>query len=292
MDHEFSGIGWWRREPVANVDQGLLLHTGGGHLQGVLALEEAGPGRVQPVLVLDVSLGLGQGEGLLADVLVLGGHGLDLLGGASALGDQLVGVEIQAVLVLADLLVHEWLREHRLVDLVVSVASVSHQIDDTVLVESGTPLSRHLAHVHDGLRIVGVDMENGGVDDTSDIGTVGRGSRETGIGGEADLVVGHHVDGAVGGVVGQIRQMHRLVDDTLAAEGGIAVNQDGHDLLALLVAAVELLGTGLALNDGIDGFQMRRIGHHSQADVLVGHAVQTLNVCAQVVLDISRTLDG
>lgn len=290
MDHEFRGIGWRRGEAVANVDEGLLLDSSGRHLEGVLALEEAGPGRVEPVLVLDVSLGLGQGEGLLADVLVLGGHGLDLLAGDGTFGDQLVGIQIQAVLVLADLLVHQRLREHGLVNLVVSIASVSHQIDDTVLVEGGTPLGSHLAHVHHGLWIISINVEDGSVDHTGDVRAVGRGPGEAGIGGEANLVVGHHVDGAVGGVVGQVRQMHRLVDNALAAEGGITVNQDGHDLLALLVAAVELLGTGLALHHGIHSLQMRGVGHHGQADVLVCDAVQALDVGAQMVLDITGAL--
>ena len=35
------------------------------------------------------------------------------------------------------------------------------------LVESSAPLSGHFANVHDGFRIVGIDVENGGIHDTS-----------------------------------------------------------------------------------------------------------------------------
>lgn len=62
---------------------------------------------------------------------------------------------------LANLLVHEWLGEHGFIDFVVAVAAIADQIDDNVLVECGTPFGGNIAHVHDGLRIVGVHVENG-----------------------------------------------------------------------------------------------------------------------------------
>jgi len=52
----------------------------------------------------------------------------------------------------------------------------------------------------------------------------------TGIGGEADLVVDDDVDGAVSRVVGQVGQVERLEDDALAAERGVAVQEDRHNL--------------------------------------------------------------
>ena len=61
-------------------------------------------------------------------------------------------------------------------------------------------------------------------------------------------------------------------------------------LFAFVVAAVELLGSGFALDDGVDGFQVRWIGDDGQSDVLVGNAVETLDVRAQVIFHITRTL--
>ena len=47
-----------------------------------------------------------------------------------------------------------------------------------------------LADVHDGLRVIGVDVEDRSTDDPGHVSAVGRGAREAGIGGEADLVDG------------------------------------------------------------------------------------------------------
>lgn len=61
-------------------------------------------------------------------------------------------------------------------------------------------------------------------------------------------------------------------------------------LLALVVTTVELFSSALALHDGVHGLQVRRVGTHSQADVLVRHAVQALDVCSQVVLYVTGAL--
>ena len=98
------------------------------------------------------------------------------------------------------------------------------------LVESGTPLGGDVADVHDSFGVIGVDVENGRVDDAGNVRAVWRRARVTGIGGEADLVVGHDVNGTAGRVVGQVRQMERLVDDALARESGVTVQKDRHDL--------------------------------------------------------------
>jgi hypothetical protein len=109
---------------------------------------------------------------------------------------------------------------------------------------------------------------------------------------EADLVVDHDVDGPVGGVVGQVRQVHRFENDALTAEGGVSVEEDRHDLLALAVAPVELFGSCFPLDNRIDSFEMRGVGDHRQADVLVGDAVQPLDVGPQVVLHVAGAVVG
>ena len=104
------------------------------------------------------------------------------------------------------------------------------------------------------------------------------------------LVIGHDVNGPLGGVVGKLAHVESLVDDALACEGCVSVEQQGHDLLALVVSPVELLSAHLALHDGVDGLQVGGVGDDGQADVLVGGAVEALDVCAQVVLHITRAL--
>ena len=63
----------------------------------------------------------------------------------------------------------------------------SDQVHHHVLVEGGSPLGRHLADVHDGLGIVSVHVEDGGVDHAGHVRGVGRGARHAGICGETNL---------------------------------------------------------------------------------------------------------
>lgn len=71
VDDELSSIGWWRGEALADVKESVLLATSGRCSQRVFALEEAGPRRVQPILVLDVGLFAGVAVRLLADFVIL-----------------------------------------------------------------------------------------------------------------------------------------------------------------------------------------------------------------------------
>lgn len=59
---------------------------------------------------------------------------------------------------------------------------------------------------------------------------------------------------------------------------------------SFVVALVELLSAGFALNDRIDGFQVGWISHDGQADVFVGDTVKALDVCTQVIFDVTRAL--
>lgn len=47
---------------------------------------------------------------------------------------------------------------------------------------------------------------------------------------EPYLVVDHNVHCAIGGIGRQVAQMEGLIDDPLASEGRIPMDQDGHDL--------------------------------------------------------------
>lgn len=68
-----------------------------------------------------------------------------------------------------NLAVHKRLREHGLVDLVVSVAAVADDIDDHVLVEGRAPFSSDIAHVHHRFWIVAVYVEDRRVHDTGHV---------------------------------------------------------------------------------------------------------------------------
>ena len=74
-----------------------------------------------------------------------------------------------------------------------------------------------------------------------DVGAVGGRARFARRGGEADLVVEHHVDGASRRVSVEVGEANRLEDHALSAEGGIAMQQQRQHARAVGVVQVELL---------------------------------------------------
>ncbi len=76
-----------------------------------------------------------------------------------------------------------------------------------------------------GLGVVAVDVEDRRLDHAGHVGGVHRGARRRRGGGEADLVVDHHVHGAAGAVAAQLRHVQRLGDHALARERRVAVQQ-------------------------------------------------------------------
>lgn len=49
------------------------------------------------------------------------------------------------------------------------------------------PFRCHLTHIHHGLWVISIDVEDGSIDDSSHICGVRRGARHPGVSGEADL---------------------------------------------------------------------------------------------------------
>ena len=278
---------------LTDMLESLLVDSGGemgedlsSQLLGGL---EAVPGRRGPLLGRGLVV-LGLGEALLEHaphpLLVL----LDVLLGEGAVLEQLLDVDVNLGDLLLDALVHEGLSERRLVSLVVAVLSVADKVNNNVVLELGAPVSGQLAHVVDSLNIVGVDVEDGGVDGLGNIGTVGGGTSETGVGGETNLVVDDEVDRAASGEGGQRVETKTLVDDTLGSKCSVTVQEHAHGgAVGLLIVVVVLDGAGLAQDDGVLGLQMRRVGDERQLDAL-SRRRGTLEVHTQMVLDITRTL--
>lgn len=160
MNDEVSSIGWWGREPLANVLQSFLVYSSLSALQWVFAFEESRPWTVNPVLELDMGFLAGIFKGFLADLLVFLGYFLDLLGGDHSFLDELLGVLVHQRLGGADFAVHKGLGEHGLVHFVVTVATVADQIDDYVLVEGSSPFGSQVTNMVDTFRIIGVYVED------------------------------------------------------------------------------------------------------------------------------------
>ena len=163
----------------------------------------------------------------------LGGHlGLllrpqpvQLLARDDALAHELVAVERGDRRVRLDLRVHERLGVARLVRLVVAPAPVADEVDHHVLPELLAVLEREPGDVDDGLRVVAVHVEGGGVDHLRDVRRVGGRARVLGQRREADLVVHDDVDRAARAVAVETREVHRLGHDPLPGEGRVAVHQ-------------------------------------------------------------------
>lgn len=151
------------------MHQGILDHASRINFQRILAFEETGPGAVDPILVLYVGFLAGALESLLTDLVVFVFHVFDLLLRYDALLDQLLGILLEKGFYGLDFTVHKGLGEHGLIDLVVAVPAVAHQIDDDILVEGSSPLGRHVTDVIHTFRIISVNMENGCVYHTSNI---------------------------------------------------------------------------------------------------------------------------
>jgi len=68
-----------------------------------------------------------------------------------------------------------------------SVHCATDEVDDDVLAPLRSPLGRHLAHVHDSLRTVGVHVEDGRVHDARHVRAVRRRAQEPRVRREPDL---------------------------------------------------------------------------------------------------------
>ena len=247
----------------------------------VLRQAEAGPFAIEPVggaglerlgfLELAVEMGLHLGDHVV--------HGLIR---NHAFLDQAAGIEFAGRLLVADLRVHQRLRHRRIIALVVAEAAIAEHVDDDVLAERLTVFGGDLGGVDDRFRVIAVDVEDRGFDHLRHIRGIGRGAREGGRCREADLVVDDEVHGAAGAVAGEAGQREAFRHDALTCEGGVAMQQQRHDLRATAIAFLrvggaraasfdfvkELLGARLAQNDGVDDFQVGRVRREGEVDAV------------------------
>ena len=143
-----------------------------------------------------------------------------------AAADQRLGVELSDAALAVDDVVHQRLRERRVVGLVVAAPAVADHVDDDVLLELAPVLDRELGHPHAGLGVVAVHVEDRRRDHAGDVGAVQARARRRRRRGEADLVVHDDVHGAAGAVAAQLREVQRLGDHALTGERRVTVHED------------------------------------------------------------------
>merc|ERR1719381_193854 len=104
---------------------------------------------------------------ILTNSVIFVNYSLGFLFRDNSLPNQLLAVHVEDVGVLLDDGVHDGLREHGLVDLVVTKSSVANQINDHVSMPCGSPFSGNVSNKHHGFGIIGIDVENWSIDNSS-----------------------------------------------------------------------------------------------------------------------------
>ncbi len=243
----------------------------------IVGSTQAGPLSVKPVglvglvALADVEFGFQIGA-------PVGLHLFEFAFGDHAFLDQPARIQCHHRLMTADLLVHGWLRERRLVALIVAEAAIAEHVDDHRLVEGHAEFGGHLGCIDNGFRIIAIDVEDRRLDHLGDIRRIGRRTRECRIGGKADLVVDDEMHCTGNTVATQARQAQHFGNHTLAGKRRITMQQQRHHLDSFAQrndVAVKhgcqqiLLGAGLAHHHRVDDFQVRRVGGQRQVHLVV-----------------------
>ena len=154
-----------------------------------------------------------------------------------------------------------------LVTLVVTVPSVSDEIDDDVVVifgpvGHGEPDSRQTR-----LRIVGVDVDDREAESLGEVACVSCGPAVDRQRGESNLIVDDDVDRAARRVPVQPAEIEGLGNHTLPGEGCVSVDENGDHhrriLLRVLVVSGILEPPGHALHNRIHELEVAGIGSES-----------------------------
>ncbi len=177
-------------------------------------------------------------------------------------------VHLARVRVVADHGVHIGLGETRLIAFVVAVLAVAHHVNEHVGIEFLAVLCGQFHGVHHGFGVVAVHVKNGGLHHFGHRGAVGAGAPFVPAGGETDLVIDDKMQGAAGVVARQLTHLDDFVHDTLAGNGGVAVNENGQDVVVLRAVERIGLGAGEAQYHGVHGFEVRGIGQEFEVHVL------------------------
>ncbi|RUS22158.1 hypothetical protein BC937DRAFT_90200 [Endogone sp. FLAS-F59071] len=170
------------------------------------------------------------------------------------------------------------------------VFTIAHNVNNHILLERLPPIGGELHNERDGFHVVTVDVEYGGIDGFGNVSTVRGGPREPRISSKTDLVVDDNVDGTTGGVGRQGMKPDCLIHNALSGNGSVAVHNDGHRVITLVILGIELEGAGLAEDDGIYSFKMRRVCDEGEVHPLARGGRADV-VHTQMVLDVAGTLD-
>ncbi len=220
----------------------------------------------------------------------------DLFGGVDA---DLFGIDLEEGRVVLDLGITKGLGDGRVVDFGVAVATIADEVDDDVGVKGLAIFGCEGCDADHGCGIFGVDVEDG---DGKALGEVGREPRGVGLageGGKAEEVVDDDLDGSADVVAVEGSEVEGLGPDTLAGEGGVAVDDHGHDLAAgfeevgfgAILGEALLVGASAAHDDGVGGLEVAGVGGQMEVYGFAGSGDEVAGG-AGVVFDVASSEGG
>ena len=151
---------------------------------------------------------------------------LDVVGRDDTLGDETLTPHFAWRRVRLDLRIHRRLRESRLVGLVVTVATVTHEIDKEVLAELRAVLNTKLHHAHAGVRILRIHVSNRDLEALGEIARVMRRAPVDWIRREPDLIVRDDVKRPANPIPAQPGHVECLRNNAFTGKRCITVNAD------------------------------------------------------------------
>jgi len=148
------------------------------------------------------------------------------------------------------------LGEFGLVAFVVAVAAVAHHIDEHIAFELLAEVDGKFDGKGHGLCIVAVHMHDGHADGVGDGGAVVGTPRVVEVGRKPNLVVDYKMYAAPGVVAFELRHLGHFAHHTLAGEGGVAVDDDGHDAAVVFIIQHFAAGAHEALENRVHGLEV------------------------------------
>ena len=158
------------------------------------------------------------------------------------------------------------LREHRLISFVVSVFTVTKQINEYIPVEFLTVFHRDFDCLDHCLYIVSIYMENWGQGSFSNVRTVSRGTCVQVVRCKSYLVVHHDVDCTTGAVTIQQSHLDHFVNDPLTSYRSIPMDHYRTNLVFIFEDVIQFCACN-SLNNRIHRLQVRRVWCQSKADL-------------------------
>ena len=231
-------------------------------------VSDAGPARAAGVDGGVVRLLSGDALGLVECLVEIVVDCLYVLVADDALFEEVVGVGREDGGLVLDERIEEGLGEGGLVLLVMAILAVADEVDEEVFLESLAVLDGEVSAGDGGFWILGVDVQDGRLDELGDVGAVAAGAGVSRRGGEADEVVDDDMDRTADGVAIEQGEIEGLGGDTLAGEGGVAVDLERDDAFSIDIAPEALLGAASAEDEAVDVLKVAGVGRKGELERL------------------------